>query len=450
MPDGTFAVQARSQHAPSRLALLVLVMLLPGAPDAAADGWKVQLTGVKSLGLGYAGRAVPEDATIVWFNAAGMTELDTRWSVTFGGAAIPFTLDYSDLGSRSVLGQGLTGSTTSNGGQGAFVPHAYVVRRMGDRWRLGVGFNAPYGLGDDYGGTWVGRYHATESTLSVGNFSSAIAVRINDRFSLGFGLDVQRAAATLANRLDFGSFGAVLGLPLMPQGVDGGIEFKATNWGVGFDVSVASQLTSKARLAVTYREQVKHTLEGDATFDVPAAAALLTATGAFRTTGAKAELPMPRELSLATAVDIGPRGKWVLVADLTWTDWSQFETLTLTFNNPAQQTVAQNANFADSIRLAGGVIYRATSRWTFRAGGLYEKTPVPDATRTPRLPEENNLGFALGGTWRLRNGWDLDFSWSHLIPHDASIRLADPAAGTLVGTVRWRTDSIAIGTSFRF
>ncbi len=75
---------------------------------------------------------------------------------------------------------------------------------------------------------------------------------------------------------------------------------------------------------------------------------------------------------------------------------------------------------------------------------------MPDSTRTPRLPEANNLGFTVGGTYRLNPNWDLDFSWSHLIPHDAQIRLTDPAAGRLVGKVRWETDAIGVGTSFRF
>ena len=450
MAPRTTASSSCRLDAVSELAPVVVIALLVVPCAAFADGWKVQLTGVKALGVGYAGRAAPEDATTVWFNAAGMTELEAQWTVTLGGAAIPFTLDYTDAGSRSILGQPMAGPTTSNGGTGAFVPHAYVVRSLGPRWRIGLGFNAPYGLSDDYGGAWVGRYHATESTLRVANFTSAVAVSLTDEFSLGFGLDVQRATATLANRLDFGSFGAAVGLPLPPQGVDGGIELDSSSWGVGFDLSAAWQPTDAARIAATYREQVEHTLEGDATFDVPAAAAPLTATGAFVSTPAAAVLPMPRELSVATAFDIDDRERWTIVGDLTWTDWSRFQTLTVTFANPAQPPLSQAARFTDSVRGAGGVIFRATDTWTLRAGGLYEKTPVPDDTRTPRLPEEHNVGVTVGGTWRLGRNWDLDFAWSHLIPHDASIRLTDPAAGVLNGNVRWRTDSFAIGTSFRF
>ena len=433
-----------------QVAILFLGVTSSSALSTLAEGWKVQLTGVKALGVGYAGRAAPEDATAVWFNAAGMTALESQWTVTLGGAAIPFTLDYTDSGSRSVLGQPMAGPTTQNGGLSAFVPHAYAVRKIGDRWRLGVGFNAPYGLGDDYGGTWVGRYHATESTLQVANFTSAVAVKVTDDVSLGFGLDVQRATAILGNRIDFGSFGAALGLPLPPQGADGGIELDVSSWGVGFDLSAAWQVTPNARIATTYREHVEHTLEGDATFDVPPPAAPLTSTGAFQSGPATTVLPMPRELSVATAIDVGTSGKWKVVGDFTWTNWSQFQALAVSFENAAQPPIAQEAKFTDSVRGAGGVIYRAGQSWTLRAGGLYEVTPVPDETRTPRLPEVNNVGLTVGGTYRINDRWDLDFAWSHLIPHDAPIRLDDPSAGSLNGNVRWRTDSFAVGTSVRF
>jgi len=196
---------------------------------------------------------------------------------------------------------------------------------------------------------------------------------------------LQRASTILANRIDFGSLAAAAGLPATPQGLDGGISFTATNWDVGFDLSAAWDAGLHTRIAATYRDLVSHSLDGQASFDVPAAVAPLTGT-AFRSTNATGVLPMPRELSLATAVDVGRAGNLTIVGDLTWTDWSRFQALTLDFENPDQAPISQEARYTDSVRGAGGVIFRVNSRWTLRAGALFEDTPVPDATRTPRLP----------------------------------------------------------------
>ena len=429
---------------------LALMLLLGSAGDASADAWKIQLQGVKALGLGYAGRAAPEDASTVWFNPSGMTELEKPWTITFSGAWIPFNLNYADLGSRSVLGQPLTGSQTRNGGKKLWkpVPGMYGVRRICDSCWLGVGFNAPYGLSDDYGEEWVGRYHATESRLEVINATTTVAFRLHERLSVGGGIDVQRSSATLGTMIDFGSAGAVAGAPLRPQGHDGLFEINANDWAFGFNLSATSQITENVRLTAAYRSQVEHTLEGEATFDVPDEAAFFRATGRFVTTGATATLPMPHELAIAGAFVLNER--WHLVGDFTWTNWSRFAQLDVRFDNPAEPTISQAALYTDSRRIGGGAICRLNTAWTIRFGALYEDVPVPDATRTPRLPEENNVGLTFGGTYRLTPDVDLDFSVSQLIPHDAAIRLAEPTAGTLSGDVGWKATAIAVGFSYRF
>jgi long-chain fatty acid transport protein len=433
------------------LRLTVLSMILQLCPqECLADGWKVQAQGVAALGLSYAGRSIlSDDASAVWFNPAAMTRLTREWTITSGAPLVTYRLDYRDQGSTSVLGQPLTGSSTADGGRSALVPHVYVARKVNDHLWAGFGFNAPYGLGSDYGETWIGRYHATKTELTVVNLNPTFAIKLTDRLSVGVGLDIQRSDAVLANMIDFGSFGAALGLPLTPQGHDGKIELTAGDWSTGYDLSLAWQPGERARVGLTYRSQIEHTIRGRAQFDVPAEAALLTAGGTlFADTEATAVLPMPHELSASASYDIA--SAWVLVGDVTWTDWSRFQQLRVAFANPAQPAIVQRAAFEDSVRTAVGIIYRASPRWQVRAGGLYETTPVPDATRTPRLPEIDNAGISVGASFRPSARWDVDFSFSHLLPHNAPIAIDDPGAGQLAGQVRWRLDILGVSVNLRF
>jgi long-chain fatty acid transport protein len=425
-----------------------ILLVLACVEGSHADGWKVQLQGVKALGVSWADRATIDDATIVWFNAAGMSRLDKPWTLTTASPIVTYGLEFTDGGSTSVLGQALTGASSADGGTTAVVPHLYLVRKINDSWWAGFGFNAPYGLENDYGEAWVGRYHATRSRLAVLNMNPAVAFKVSDRLSLGAGLDVQRSDAQLANMIDFGSLGFFQGLPLTPQGSDGRLELDVADWAIGYDLSLAWDLDARSRLAVTYRSQVEHTLSGDATFTVPAEAQLFTATGQFVNTSATTELPMPRELSVGGSHE--PARNWVLLGDFTWTDWSRFDRLTVTFANPLQPELAQTADFEDSFRAAGGVVYRATDSWELRAGGVYESTPVPDATRNPRLPEVDHTAFSVGTTYRVGDRFDFDVSYSHLLRHDAPISLAIPGAGELVGAVRWRVDILAASLTMRF
>jgi long-subunit fatty acid transport protein len=66
------------------------------------------------------------------------------------------------------------------------------------------------------------------------------------------------------------------------------------------------------------------------------------------------------------------------------------------------------------------------------------------------LPEVDNAGISVGASYRRSARWDLDFSFSHLFPHDAPIVLQDPAAGRLTGKVRWRLDIMAASVNVNF
>ena len=148
-----------------------------------------------------------------------------------------YQLLFRDAGSPSLLGQPLRGATPG-GGATALVPHIYLAKGLSDRWRFGFGFNAPYGLGTNYGETWIGRYHATETRLSVFNLNPTVAVRLNDHVSAAFGLDVQRSTTSIANMIDFGSVGAAFGLPLTPQEHDGRVLFKGYDWAAGWNAGL--------------------------------------------------------------------------------------------------------------------------------------------------------------------------------------------------------------------
>jgi long-chain fatty acid transport protein len=431
----------------SRL-LCVLLVLCWNPPALFADGWNVRLLGVKSIGAGLGGRAAIEDASAVWLNPAGMTQLDQSWSVTSGVPIIASGLNFTDHGSFSILGQPLVGTSSSDGGLVNVVPHLYVAHRVASRLWIGGGINSTAGLSNDYGNTWVGRYHATASKLTVVNMRAAGGIKISDGFSIGVGLDVQRSTATLENQLDLGSVGAAVGFPLAPQAHDGHLTLDASTWAVGYDLSLIAGLARRVRGALTYRSQIDHSLEGTATFDLPPETAGLAATGAFRTTGASATFPMPQEVAAAIAVDLNDR--WTVLGDLIWTDWSHYQQLVIDFDNPAQPAIVQAGNYTDTARVSFGVVYHANDKWTFRGGAFYDESPVPESTRTPRLPEADNLVFTAGGTYRFGRVWDFDFGWSHLVPHDASLRNADVTAGLLVGNVRSESDVFAFGVSVGF
>jgi long-chain fatty acid transport protein len=425
-------------------------LILLTASAGYADGWRIPMQGVKALGTSYAGRSVLfGDASVVWFNPAAMTKLEKKWTVTIAPPLITYQLDYTDVGTKSLLGQTIAGPRTADGGRTAPVPHVYVVYRINDRFSAGFGFNAPFGLGTNYGETYAGRYHATNTSLTVFNLNPSVAVKLRPNWSLGFGLDVQRSHATLASMIDFGSIGAANGLGLTPQGQDGKITFTGSAVAVGGDLSLLWDASGGTRVGVTYRSKVTHTLKGTADFTVPAGAAPLTGGGAvFKDGGAKTSLPMPHDLSISMSQNLNAR--WTLLGDVSWSGWSAFKTLGVTFDNPLQPPISQHEAWRNIMRGAFGGEYHSNDRWTWRAGGAYEMVPVPDATRGPRLPEENHVWLSAGGTRRLSSSTTVDFSYSNLRTKTASMSLSDPNAGALLGDVNWRLNVLGVSWNKSF
>lgn len=429
---------------------LVAAMILGAAQPGYADGWRVPMQGVKALGSSYAGRAFISDASVAWFNPAAMRKLNARkWTLTLAPPVISFQLGYRDHGTTNLLGQPIAGSSSADGGATAAVPHLYVVRRVTDRVSAGFGFNAPFGLGTDYGETYAGRYHGTKTSLRVFNLNPSVAVQVRPGLSVAAGLDVQRAQTTIATMIDFGSVGAVSGLGLAPQGHDGKLEFTGSSWAVGYDVSLLWDASDRTRVGLVYRSKVTHGFDGTADFTVPTAAAPLTGGGlVFADGGAATSLTMPHDVAVNLSQALNDR--WMLLGDVSWSAWSAFKTLEVTFDNPLQPAITQDHSWRNTVRGAVGGEYRASDRWTWRAGAAYEMAPVPDKTRGPRLPEKNHVWMSAGVTRRFSDTSSIDISYSNLRTKTAPLALTDPLAGTLAADVRWRLNIVAISWNKSF
>ncbi len=426
---------------------VLALSVLASAGIASGGGWKLEVMGAKQLETSYAGNAASaEDASTVWFNPAGMTELSSKWTATVSVPVIDLRIDTSDDGSRSLLGQPLTGPRTTDAGKVVVVPSFYAVRRISDALWAGIGFNTPFGLGTNYDESWRGRYQATETTLLVYNLNPSLGWRIDDRWSVGGGVDVQYARGVFSEMLDFGSFGAAAGLP--SQQDDGKVRIGGDSWAVGFDLGTLWKPSPSTKIGLAFHSKTVHDISGSAHFRVPDAEALTGGGAVFQNTGADAPLPMPASVSLSA--DQGISRSVALLADVTWTGWSALRRITIDFDNPNQPRIDQPFDWRDVWRWSLGARYRASDRWTVRAGAAYEQSPVADKTREPRVPEANHEWVSAGFTYQASGKLDIDFFYVHLFTDEAKIDISDPTAGTYVGHSDWNINNVGVGATLRF
>jgi long-chain fatty acid transport protein len=437
-----------------RLWLVVAVALLSALSilsfletGASASGFALIEQSVPSMGNAYAGGAASaEDATTIFFNPAGLTRLSGSQVIVAAHLVMP-SAKFHNEGSTYVLqprtGVPLLGGNSADAGVTRAVPNFYASFRVSDRLAFGLGVGAPFGLKTEYNDDWVGRYHAINSELITININPAVGYKITDKLSVGAGINAMYAKAKLSNAIDFGTLDAVGafrpfippgGLRLTPQQSDGFAEVDGDDWAWGYNLGLLYQPIKSTRIGVSYRSRLRHTLEGDVDFsDVPAGLAPLPV---FKDGGAKANLTLPETLSFSVFHEFNP--EWMIMADVTWTNWSVFNELRIKFDNQAQPDSVTTTKWEDSYRYSLGVTYKP-GPWTFRVGLAYDETPIPNAERrTPRIPDGDRIWTAFGVGYRISTMFSLDVGYAHLFVDDPQIDKdptgEDQVRGGLKGT----------------
>jgi len=434
------------------LATIVIAIACLASSRAHSGGFEIRDQGGAVAGNAYAGAAaIAQDATTIFYNPAGMAMLSRSEAVLSADALFPRDT-FDNTGSFDISGAPITGGS---GGypDGAFVPSAYAMwapKGAADRLRFGFAVNAPFGLKTLYDDDWVGRYQAIRSEIKTFNFNPAVSVKVFDWLSVGAGADAQWMDATLTNAIDFGgvcfaALGPVVcpALGLRPQNSDGHVRLEGNDWGFGYNGGILVHPTPNTRIGLAYRSHISFNLDGDATFKVPLDAAVLTAGGTvFRDTGLRTNVTVPETATFGLYQKLTP--KLVGLFGAAWTRWSRVKELRIKFDNSLQPDAVLPADWKDSWFFSVGADYLYSDRLTLRAGIAYDQSPLPDRTRTPRLPGSDAIDLAIGAGYKPYDDVKIDFAYQLAFLREADIDLTDPTSGSLDGHYKFTAHVFSI------
>ena len=381
-----------------------------------AAGFALIEQNASGLGNAYAGQAAAAtDASTVFFNPAGMTLLPDRQLVMAGHLIRP-QAEFSGTVSPAI-----GGGNGGDAGDLAFVPNAYYAFRLTPDLHLGVGLNAPFGLKTEYDPDWKGRTQAIKSEVKTVNLNPSIAWRAGESLSLGAGVSIQYAEATLTSS----------------AGGAGVATVKGDDYGWGFNLGALWQASEATRIGLAYRSEVEQTLDGDVGFST---AAMLNGP-----VNAAVTLPDSASLSLFHKLDT----RWDLLADITWTGWSDFRELRIVRTNGDVLGTPTEENWSDSYRYSLGANYHLNDKLTLRGGVAFDETPVSDAFRTARIPDEDRTWVAFGAQYRLSRKSAIDVGYAHLFIRDAAIDKAENGV-TLAGSYDASVDILSAQLTLGF
>jgi long-chain fatty acid transport protein len=381
---------------------------------AQASGFALIENSASGQGNAYAGAAAhATDGSTVWFNPAGMMKLD-RDQLVFAGHIVSPNASFTN--NRSVDGSGdpLEG-IEDDGGSTAFVPNFYWVKTINDSTKFGIGVTAPFGLATEYTfnqaagpeSNFVGRYHGVLSELKTVNINPSLAYRINDRVSIGGGLNIMLGSVNLTSAIDYG---ALIG---SPQDVDGFADLTGDNFGnisTGFNLGMTIEPTDRTTIGLAFRSEVEMKIRGTAD---------ITLGGNLTTTGLSSTVDLPASFSLSASHQVN---KFTWLADVTWTGWSSFQELRVVYDNPADPDTKTTYNWNDTYRISLGFDYQQSDKLVLRTGVAYDESPVPDAEhRTVRLPGNDRTWLSFGLTYLFNPNMSFDVGYSHLFVKDGPI-----------------------------
>ncbi len=369
-------------------AAVLAATLLP--TSARAAGYAIYEQGASVLGMAGAAVASVHDASAVFYNPAAMTRLEGTTQVYVGGAALQPIMSFAGMGPYP--GYGVADDAVR---QTFYPPSVYATRKLPRGMAVGVGVNAPFGLGVEWNPvTFSGRYIVTKVDLQTLNAMANLAWAPNDMLSIAAGPDIMWAKVKLANR----------SLISDPYGGGGTLDVAQAQLtsgftpGPGWNAGVLFTPDPKWLVGAYYRSKiVVHVDDADADFtQIPTGDAALDASVAANLPPDQkvhTVLHFPAMWSVAAAFK--PTPAWTVEADFDLHEWHVFQDLPIRFVTTPSRDQVRLENYRTGWQIRTGAEHRLKA-FTYRFGYYFDKAPAPTEAVSPLLPDADRHGVALG------------------------------------------------------
>lgn len=450
-----------------KTAVSVAVLSALFSLSAQSEGYKLFEQSVSSMGNAYAGRGAQiTDASLVYSNPAALTRLDGA-QLSGGLNLITAKTRYRNAQAQSANGQSVVGRTEGSNSLNELVPFVFYSDKVSDSLSWGIGFYVPFGLSSDYDNDFVGRYFADETAIEVLSLQPSIGYKLNEQWSVGMGISVNRAEGTLSKYKDHSGLcelgeqttNAMFGAPVYNAAYcDSHYEVEGDDVAFGYTLGIHGEPIQGTRLALTYHSAIHFRLSGDsvitntpitganvvgnpnylviapnlpaidlATGKLAASSQLTEASKVALTTPATAAFSLDQQLTKALSVQFSA----------AWTEWSAFESIDIVsadanpsislntqipanLNNPGQIGYIPEY-WHNSWSFAAGATYLLQSDVTLKAGVAYDENPIAQSHKTARIPTDDRVWASVGANWRLTDKLSLDFAYGYLFTGDVSV-----------------------------
>ncbi|HJA79810.1 MAG TPA: outer membrane protein transport protein [Candidatus Desulfovibrio intestinavium] len=392
----------RGEESVKGLRVMVVVCMLWACQTAMVWAEGFALTEWSSRGLSLAGGMVgrADDPSAIAYNAAGITQLPgTRVMGGFAAIAPMGTIDL-DLANG-----GRTSTTTKPNIWPA--PHAYITHQLNDRFWLGLGMFARFGLGNEFSESWTGRYNLTSVNFQTFSLVPTVAMKVNEVLSLSAGVEVMYAAFSMNQQIP--SWQIINYFP--QQGPDSRLTLDGTGWGAGLHVGAHFHMTDQLSLGITYKSPVTLNINGTVDYSRHHANLLADQGQVPHTIDTDAHSTVHLPDSFAVGLAYQPLDNLSFEVGTVFTRWSTYDSLNIYFDSDYQSI--SHKNWRDGWNFNASVEYEPLDWLALRAGIWYETPVINEAHADFMVPSNGRTGASVGAGFKWGN-WTLDLAYAHL------------------------------------
>lgn len=306
---------------------------------------------------GNAFTATADNASAVFYNGAGLTQLE---GTQIHGSVFAISLDYS---ADTTFGK----DNMDDDFQA--VPSVFISHNLEDSpLSFGFGVYSPFALGSDWGsdakftsgppesdGTLV----PYEADLVYTKYHAVVAWQVTETLSLAAGVSYDDSDIEIKTNA---------------------LKFDADDDTVGFSLSALWQPSEKHSFGLNYQAKTEITYDGDST---------ITGVGKYDT---EADLTFPE--SIVFGYSYRPNENWNIEFNVDWTNWDRVDDLTIEgLLGPAP---SYDLNWESAFIWELGATRYFENGWNVSAGYTYVESAVPDQELLPVVPDSDRHFFALG------------------------------------------------------
>jgi long-chain fatty acid transport protein len=396
--------------------LFTFVALVVAATSVYPNGLSLNSIGPKGFGMGGAFVGLANDYTAIYWNPAGLTQIQKN----FVGA---FLTDIVPMATWKYAPAAIDAKTKTN--------HYLAPNLMGsfrfnfsDKLTLGLGVFVPAGIGTEWDGNELKNLSAGTvlewmSKIGVINIAPAAAYKVTDQLSLGVAINILYGMFDLKNPVVAGGHG---------------YQYSETSngWGYGVTIGALYKAADNFSFGASFKTKSKVKMSGTA--KNPAMAGVPTAT----------ESDFDRDVEwpmwIAGGIAFRPIETLVITADVQFSRWSESEDeFVTTYKNATWMAIMTPSNdnklilhWKDATQIRFGIGYSVNENLDIRAGYYIDPAPAPSETYSILFPSISYNVITLGAGYTISN-FVVDIAGEYLIGKDrdiASLTNPDATPGT--------------------